>query len=101
MSARQPRFEIVRGDHGYWARFIAANGRTVWVTETYTTRRAAARAISGMARAMSPAVRIWFAWTWITRNSNSASELRFGHPGDTYATAHRIEVRHIDERTAP
>jgi len=43
MSA--PRFEIVRANVGYHARFRAANGRIVWWTETYTRRRAALAAI--------------------------------------------------------
>lgn len=45
VSARRPRFEIVRGDHGWHARFRAANGRIVWVTETYRRRAAAERAV--------------------------------------------------------
>lgn len=51
MSARRPRFEIVRGDDGWWARFRAANGRVVWVTETYERRRAAEKAILALGRA--------------------------------------------------
>lgn len=43
--SRQPRFEIVRGDDGWWARFRAANGRVVWVTEMYQRRRAAEAAV--------------------------------------------------------
>lgn len=46
MSAREPRFEIVRTDAGWHARFVAANGQTVWTTESYTRRRAAVRAVS-------------------------------------------------------
>lgn len=46
MSAR---FEICRGDDGWWARFRAANGRVVWVTETYQRRRAAVNAIGSIA----------------------------------------------------
>lgn len=48
MSARQPRFEIVRGDAGWWARFRAANGRVVWTTETYRRRIDAAAAIRAL-----------------------------------------------------
>jgi uncharacterized protein YegP (UPF0339 family) len=36
MSARQPRFEIVRTDSGWHARFRAANGRVVLSSEVYT-----------------------------------------------------------------
>ena len=44
--SRQPRFEVVRTDAGWHARFIAANGRIVWWTETYTRRRGAVNAIA-------------------------------------------------------
>lgn len=40
-----PRFEIVRTDAGFHARFRAANGRIVWVTESLTKRRHAVRAV--------------------------------------------------------
>lgn len=45
--SRQPRFEIVRtnAEQPWHARFRAANGRVVWVTETYTRRRAAVEAV--------------------------------------------------------
>jgi uncharacterized protein YegP (UPF0339 family) len=46
MSAR---FEVVRGDSGWWARFRAGNGRVIWVTETYTRRRAAVAALHQIA----------------------------------------------------
>ena len=45
MSTRDARFEIVRTDAGHHARFVAANGQTVWVTESYRRRKAAERAI--------------------------------------------------------
>ena len=48
MSAR---FEIVRTNAGHHARFIAANGRTVWTTEVYTRRRAAVAAVELIAGA--------------------------------------------------
>jgi uncharacterized protein YegP (UPF0339 family) len=40
------RFEIVHGDHGWFARFRAANGRIVWVTETYKRYINADRAVA-------------------------------------------------------
>lgn len=42
-----PRFEIVRTDapQPWHARFRAANGRIVWVTENYGRQKAARRAI--------------------------------------------------------
>lgn len=45
MSARKPRFEVVRSDAGWFARFVAANGAKVWQTEVYVRRRGALRAI--------------------------------------------------------
>jgi uncharacterized protein YegP (UPF0339 family) len=46
VSARQARFELVRSDAGWFARFIASNGKEVWRTsETYTTRRRATDAL--------------------------------------------------------
>lgn len=39
-------FEIVHtGARQFHARFVADNGETTWVTESYTTRRAAREAI--------------------------------------------------------
>jgi uncharacterized protein YegP (UPF0339 family) len=49
MTARNPRFEIVRTAAGWHARFRAANGRVVWVTEVYERRRAAVRAVEAIA----------------------------------------------------
>jgi uncharacterized protein YegP (UPF0339 family) len=40
-------FEVVHtGPRKFHARFVAGNGETVWVTESYTTRRAAHEAIA-------------------------------------------------------
>lgn len=40
------RFEVVHTDAGWFARFIASNGREVWRTsETYKRERTATRAI--------------------------------------------------------
>jgi uncharacterized protein YegP (UPF0339 family) len=44
--SRQPRFEVVRTDDGWHARFRAANGRIVWTTEVYTRRSAAVQALT-------------------------------------------------------
>ena len=49
MSARQARFEIVRTEAGWHARFRATNGRIVWWTENYTRRRAAVFAVWAVA----------------------------------------------------
>jgi uncharacterized protein YegP (UPF0339 family) len=43
---RRPRYEIVRTDAGWHARFRASNGRIVWTTEVYTRRRDARNAIA-------------------------------------------------------
>ena len=52
MSAREPRFEVVRGftlvGWEWHARYRGANGRIVWWTETYTRRRYAVRAIESI-----------------------------------------------------
>jgi uncharacterized protein YegP (UPF0339 family) len=78
---RQPRFEICRGDDGWWARFRAANGRIVWVTETYERRRAAVAAVELICEA--PVLTSPFA-DW--------PEVEFG-PRNTV-----LEVREVDER---
>jgi uncharacterized protein YegP (UPF0339 family) len=51
MTARAPRFEVVRSDAGWHARFRAANGRKVWQTEVYERRGAAALAVRLLAEA--------------------------------------------------
>ena len=76
---RQPRFEICRDDSGWWARFRAANGRVVWVTETYTRRRAAVAAIHQVAPAFDTP---WPVAVWV-----------YPHGA--------IEVREIDYREQP
>lgn len=40
-----PRFEVVHTKAGFHARFITANGRTQWWTESYLRRRNAVAAI--------------------------------------------------------
>ena len=79
--SRQARFEICRGDDGWWARFRAANGRVVWVTETYRRRKAAVAAIELICEA--PVLTSPFA-DW--------PEVEFG-PRNTV-----LEVREVDER---
>lgn len=53
------RFEIVRANgrghdqsQPWHARYVAANGQIVWVTETYTRRRGAENAILSIAHAL-------------------------------------------------
>lgn len=46
MTRKKPRFEIVRVEGGWFVRFVAANGRIVWVTPgLYSKRSHAFRAI--------------------------------------------------------
>jgi uncharacterized protein YegP (UPF0339 family) len=39
VSAREPRIEIVRAAGGWFGRWVAANGRIVWVTPGLLSRR--------------------------------------------------------------
>jgi uncharacterized protein YegP (UPF0339 family) len=75
--SRAPRFEICRGDDGWWARFRAANGRVVWVTETYERRQPADRAVLILA-----------GW-----NRSTTAMVKKVLLGDTV-----VEVREVDER---
>lgn len=52
MSAR---FEVVHtGPRQFHARWVAGNGETVWVTESYTRRRTAHEAIAALRRFLLP-----------------------------------------------
>ena len=82
MSAREPRFEVVHADAGWFARFIAANGQKVWQTEVYARRRAAHRAIGVVVGYPVTAYRGTF---------------EVAHPSGNYGL---LEVRECDERTA-
>jgi uncharacterized protein YegP (UPF0339 family) len=86
---RSPRFEICRSEDGWWARFRAANGRVVWVTETYQRRRGAETAILLFVDALVCAARPeiipdqydgWGSYVW------------------EETTGQRVEVREVDER---
>lgn len=50
------RFEVVRTAAGWHARFRAANGRIVWWTETYTTRRRCLNAVGLIAKPLDAVV---------------------------------------------
>lgn len=97
MTARKPRWEIVQTDAGFHARFRSSNGRVIVSSEVYTRKRAAIDAIHYIARSMSPTARIWISSMQLGGRP-AGSEVRYGHPDDTYTTAHVIEVRDIDER---
>jgi uncharacterized protein YegP (UPF0339 family) len=75
---RTPRFEIVRTDAGHHARFVAGNGRIVWTTEVYASRRRTFEAIELITGAKPYEVQgAWFI-THLLRT---------------------VEVRLVDERT--
>lgn len=85
MSARDPRFEVVRSDAGHFARFIASNGKEVWRTsEVYTKRRHAFRAIRLI-------------------TGYEVRPYRDGYEVESTASAEflLLEVRILDERTTP
>ncbi len=98
MSSRQPRFELCHGDDGWWARFRAANGRVVWVTETYTRKASARMAIDSIARVFSPLSQCWVDEGVLTPDSKAT--VRIGiHPGSGFGGAHPVPIRTVDERT--
>jgi uncharacterized protein YegP (UPF0339 family) len=45
-TKREPRFEVVRTDNGFHARYRARNGRIVWWTENYRRQNKAMHAIT-------------------------------------------------------
>lgn len=73
MSARKPRWEIVRTDAGWHARYVTSNGKTIVSSEVYTRRENAVRAM------------------WIVRDDAIAH----------YESRRDVEVRDIDERATP
>lgn len=85
-----PRFEIVRSDAGWFARFVGANSRKVWQTEVYTRRRAAVNAVACM---VDP-----FRGAWVDPHTEQVTYRR-----DSWnkTDAVLIEVRTIDERSQP
>lgn len=96
-----PRFEIVRTDapEPWHARFRAANGQIVWTSETYRQKASAVRALDVLARFFSPTGQ---AWVSNVRVGNERTiEVRYGSEEHvTWGTAHRVEVRTVDERAA-
>lgn len=78
------RFEIVRTKAGHHARFVASNGKLMWVTEPYLRRRAAVTAIERICAA--PVLTSPFA----------------DHPEVMWAgSVQPTEVRDVDERPEP
>jgi hypothetical protein len=84
--SRHARFEVV-----------GANGRIVFVSENYKQKASAVRAIDTLARFLSPTGQ---AWVSNLRVGNERTvDIRYGSDGhDTWHTAHRLEVRDVDER---
>jgi uncharacterized protein YegP (UPF0339 family) len=79
------RFEMVRTDVGWHARFRASNRRIVWVTEVYTRRASAKKAILSVAQ------------------SFTLSRAHFTFVRDdlhVLAGGVSVEVREVDEREA-
>lgn len=74
-----PRFEVVRTPTGWHARFIAANGRTIWWTETYTRRAGALNAIELGA-------------------GNPVTSSPFSNGPEVIRGHELLEVREVDER---
>lgn len=94
MSGR--RFEVVHTDAAqpFFVREIASNGKQTFKTsENYASNQGAHAALVSHIRCLHPVIRVWFS------TGTGGPELRVGMPEDTYATAHRIEVRTVDERT--
>ena len=90
MSARQPRFEIVRTDAGWHARFIAANGRVVWTTEVYRHRGGAIKAINVLGGIVGAPQHV--------RKFHEAGVRDVGYGVEIEWHADLLEVRDIDER---
>jgi uncharacterized protein YegP (UPF0339 family) len=98
--SRDPRFEVVRTDAGWHARFVASNGQTVWVTESYRKKETAVRAIDTLARHFSPTGQAWVSNVRVGNERHV--EVRYGSEDHrTWSDAHRLDVRLVDERTQP
>ena len=81
---RKPRFEVVTVDGGHFVRFIANNGRIVWVTPgLYAKRSHAFRAIELIAG-------------WPVRSYGDTFEVRVAVTVDDDGL---LEVRTVDERS--
>lgn len=77
MNAR--RFEIVRSEAGWFARFVAGNSAKVWQTEVYARRRTCLRAIELVTGMRA-----------------------YNVQGSWFITIHRtVEIREVDERAVP
>lgn len=89
MSTRQARFEIARTSAGWHSRYVAANGRTVWTTESYERRGSAENAIRSFARTFWAAAVLTY---------------RLGHQMvvvDRAPGAPGVLIRDVDDRYVP
>lgn len=97
------RFEIVRTDaeQPWHARFVAANGRVVWTTESYTRRKSALNAICVLVDGFG---RGWVGEDYV---EGADGEWRYVdaviHRVDHWEKrdARLIEIRDVDERVQP
>jgi uncharacterized protein YegP (UPF0339 family) len=89
MRARPSRFEVVRTDAGWHARFRSANSRIVWVTETYRRRGSAVGAIASVAQ-------VFYGHVMHGEQAVTCLSAR-----DSWNKVDRpvAEIRYVDERT--
>lgn len=84
------RFEVVRTAQEQWhARFIGANGRTIWWTENYKRKVGAEKAISAIAHVF---------YGWIDGDSVTCLSDRNSWEKTNRPSA---ELRYIDDRLKP
>lgn len=97
MTARAPRFELVRRDAGWFWRFIASNGKTLCHSETYKQKRSALNALDSLARSFSSTDQVWIdegPWTPDSRACVAIGSEDRRH----FGVAHRVTLRVVDER---
>lgn len=102
MSAR---FEIVRTDgrgddktQPWHARFVAANGRIVWTTETYSRRGAALNAIASF---VEPQYAGWLDRWWYDDRKAMGDAIVYRADSWNKKNGLLIEIRDVDERATP
>lgn len=97
MSAR---FEIVRTNAAqpWHARFVAANGRVVWVTENYHRRKAALNAIASI---QSPQYEGWLGTWYYPERGAIGDAIVYRRDRWNKTDGLLIEIRDVDERSTP
>ncbi len=98
MSAR---FEIVRTDgrghdqsQPWHARFVAANGRIVWTTETYARRKGALNAIASF---LDPFTGQWIDSRWRYNDGRIGDAVVYRRDSWNKTDGLRLEIRDVDE----